>query len=190
MKTIEPEYLKLIEELCDWKITKKEFQTRVDFQASYDQLDELLFHSNQYCNEGNTNKYFYSIFWDLPNKLCFSEELRIFRKYLLVKWHHEHEEIVGSFQIIFNDNNKNIPILLEAINNIPEYLQPEDFKYPYIRKIIYAIGAQPEPYNIEALEKLEYETGDEQIRDLALHQIKKRKELGRWEFNKNNESEF
>ena len=58
-------------------------------------------------------------------------------------------------------------------------------KYPYIRKIIYAIGAQPEPYNIDALEKLATKTNDEQIKDLALHQIKKRKELGRWEAAKN-----
>ena len=58
-------------------------------------------------------------------------------------------------------------------------------KYPYIRKIIYAIGSQPEPYNSEALEKLASETNDEKIKDLALHQIEKRKELGRWEAAKN-----
>jgi hypothetical protein len=71
------------------------------------------------------------------------------------------------------------------VNTIPDYLSSDDFKYPYIRKIIYAIGAQPEPYNIEALEKLANETGDEQIKELALHQVKKRKELGRWEATKN-----
>lgn len=189
MNTIELEAQKLIEDLCNWKITKKEFETKIAFKANYKQLNELLLHSKQYCKEENTNKYFYSIFWNLPNNLSLSENLKIYREYLLVKWHHEHEEIVGTFQIIFNDNKENITVLLDAISKLPKYLQSYDFKYPYIRKIIYAIGAQPEPYNIEALEKLSNETNDDEIRDLALHQIKKRKELGRWEFKKNTESE-
>ena len=70
---------------------------------------------------------------------------------------------------------------LKAIDNIPEYLEPEDFKYPYVRKIIYAIGAQPQPESLLALEKLASETNDIKIRELALHQLEKRKELGRWE---------
>ncbi len=74
---------------------------------------------------------------------------------------------------------------MEAITLVPDYLKYDDMKYPYIRKIIYAIGAQPEPYNIEALEKLASETVDMQTKELALHQIKKRNELGRWEITKN-----
>ena len=74
---------------------------------------------------------------------------------------------------------QNIPILLKALKNIPEYLEPEDFKYPYIRKIIYAIGAQPQPESLLALEKLASETNDTEIKKLALHQLEKRKELGR-----------
>jgi len=65
--------------------------------------------------------------------------------------------------------------------NIPEYLEPKDFKYPYIRKIIYAIGAQPQPESLLVLEKLASETDDEKIKELALHQLEKRKQLGRWE---------
>ena len=64
------------------------------------------------------------------------------------------------------------------------YQHDEDLKYPFIRKIIYAIGAQPEPYNIEALETL-LQSEDEKIKELALHQIEKRKQLGRWEANNN-----
>ncbi|WP_423900014.1 hypothetical protein, partial [Capnocytophaga leadbetteri] len=71
------------------------------------------------------------------------------------------------------------PILLKAIDNIPKYLEPEDFKYPYIRKIIYAIGAQPQPESLLALEKLAFETNDIKIKELALHQLEKRKELER-----------
>ena len=107
------------------------------------------------------------------------------RRLLLLNFHDSHEDIVDLFQTMWNNSTKNIPILLKAIDNIPEYLEPEDFKYPYIRKIIYAIGAQPQPESLLALEKLASETNDIQIKELALHQLEKRKELGRWEYEKN-----
>ena len=98
------------------------------------------------------------------------------RKLLLLNFHNSHEDIVDLFQTMWNNSTKNIPILLKAIDNIPEYLEPEDFKYPYIRKIIYAIGAQPQPESLLALEKLTAETNDIKIKELALHQLEKRKE--------------
>lgn len=101
------------------------------------------------------------------------------RRLLLLNFHNSHEDIVDLFQTMWNNSTKNIPILLKAIDNIPEYLEPEDFKYPYIRKIIYAIGAQPQPESLLALEKLTSETNDTEIKKLALHQLEKRKELGR-----------
>lgn len=98
------------------------------------------------------------------------------RRLLLLNFHNSHEDIVDLFQTMWNNSTKNIPILLKAIDNIPEYLEPEDFKYPYIRKIIYAIGAQPQPESLLALEKLASETNDIKIKELALHQLGKRKE--------------
>ena len=98
------------------------------------------------------------------------------RRLLLLNFHNSHEDIVDLFQTMWNNSTKNIPILLKAIDNIPEYLEPEDFKYPYIRKIIYAIGAQPQPESLLALEKLASETNDIKIKELALHQLEKRKE--------------
>ena len=98
------------------------------------------------------------------------------RRLLLLNFHDSHEDIVDLFQTMWNNSTKNIPILLKAIDNIPEYLEPEDFKYPYIQKIIYAIGAQPQPESLLALEKLASETNDIQIKELALHQLGKRKE--------------
>ena len=98
------------------------------------------------------------------------------RRLLLLNFHDSHEDIVDLFQTMWNNSTKNIPILLKAIDNIPEYLEPEDFKYPYIRKIIYAMGAQPQPESLLALEKLASETNDIQIKELALHQLGKRKE--------------
>ena len=47
------------------------------------------------------------------------------------------------------------------------------------------IGAQPQPESLLALEKLASETNDTEIKKLALHQLEKRKELGRWEYEKN-----
>jgi len=110
------------------------------------------------------------------------------RRLLLLNFHNSHEDIVDLFQTMWNNSTKNISILLKAIDNIPKYLEDYDFKYPYIRKIIYAIGAQPQPESLLALEKLASETNDIKIKKLALHQLEKRKELGRWEYEKNLES--
>lgn len=112
--------------------------------------------------------------------------LEIRKQLLLESWHQLHEDIVGFFQLVYNDNIDNINVLQKAISNLPEYIKENNSKYPYIRKIIYAIGAQPEPYNIQALEELAKST-DEQIKELALHQIEKRKKLGRWESKKKSE---
>ena len=101
------------------------------------------------------------------------------RKLLLLNFHNSHEDIVDLFQTMWNNSTENIPILLKAIDNILEYLEDDDFKYPYVRKIIYAIGAQPQPESLLALEKLVSETNDTEIKKLALHQLEKRKELGR-----------
>lgn len=97
------------------------------------------------------------------------------RKLLLQNFHDKHEDMVSLFQFKWNNNTENISVLLNALERIPEYLEPEDFKYPYIRQIIYAIGAQPQPESLSALEKLAAETRDEKIKGLALHQLEDRK---------------
>ena len=105
---------------------------------------------------------------------------------LLEDWHIEHEDIVGLFQSYFNKDIENIYILLNALINIPTYLQEDEAtKYSYIKKIIYAIGAQPQLESLSALGDLASETGDEKIKELALHQLEKRKRLGRWEYERN-----
>lgn len=161
-------------------------------EISKDEISSIL---PDYYGDNNLMKMYYKVL-DLKdsealqylnmlpkdNVLNFKE---IEKKLLSEEWHTTHEDIVGYFQLMFNTERENISILLNAITNIPDYLRPDDFKYPYIRKLIYAIGAQPEPYNVEALENLVNETTDQQIKDLALHQIEKRKRLGRWEAAKN-----
>lgn len=107
-----------------------------------------------------------------------------FSKLLLLKWHKCHEDIASLFQDLFNNDKTNIPVIIKAIHHVPSYLQEVDFKYPYIRKLIYAIGAQPEPFNLNALEGLT-KSQDEKIRNIAAHQIEKRNQYGRWEAKHN-----
>ena len=171
--------------LCERKISIEDFKTLTKFIANKEILKELLYETKNRINEYNDNNYFEALFWRLPKILTFKEKEEIYQEFLLQKFHHEHEEMASAFQTIFNNNTENIPILLKAINNIPEYLEDDDFKYPYVRKIIYAIGAQPQPESLLALEKLASETNDIKIKELALHQLEKRKELGRWEYEKN-----
>ena len=144
----------------------------------YGRLANIYIAKNDYIS-------FETIFWFFSLKLDIKEREKLYQKYILEQSHYAHEEMASAFQTIFNNNTENIPILLKALKNIPGYLEDDDFKYPYVRKIIYAIGAQPQPESLLALEKLASETNDTEIKKLALHQLEKRKELGRWEYEKN-----
>ena len=185
MKNINQKDYELIKDLYHWKIDTNDFKKKTDFKANFQELRSLLYSVKDCVDEEGYNQFFNSILWELPKILTFKEKEEIYQEFLLQKFHHEHEEMASAFQTIFNNNTENIPILLKAIDNIPEYLEDDDFKYPYVRKIIYAIGAQPQPESLLALEKLASETNDIKIKELALHQLEKRKELGRWEYEKN-----
>lgn len=162
-------------------ISNEDLLLEMNYKVDYDGFIALL--DNAYKNKNQS--LFEAILWCMPNNLKHFELEKLYSRYVVLKNHNQHENIARQFQLYFNTNPKNINTLLKAIDEQPDYLSPDDFKYPYIRKLVYAIGAQPEPYNIEALEKLANETTDQQIKDLAQHQIKKRKELGRWEAAKN-----
>lgn len=184
MNHISSDDLLLINQLGSWEISKEVYVSRTSFKPNFEQLNDLLDKTVDKCDSENNNRFFEAIFWQIPKSLSQEEKEEVYRKYLLKNWHHEHEEIVGTFQTYFNTNPSNVATLLKAIDNIPNYLKEDDFKYPYIRKIIYAIGAQPAPYNIQALEDLA-QSSDKNIRELVIHQIEKRKKLGRWEAAKN-----
>ena len=185
MKNINQKDYELIKDLYHWKIDTNDFKKKTDFKANFQELRSLLYSVKDCIDEEGYNQFFNSILWELPKKLTEKDYEALYQEFLLCNFHNEHENIVSAFQSIYNNNIKNIPILLKAIDNIPKYLEDDDFKYPYIRKIIYAIGAQPQPESLLALEKLASETNDIQIKELALHQLEKRKELGRWEYEKN-----
>ena len=185
MKNINQKDYELIKDLYHWKIDTNDFKKKTDFKANFQELRSLLYSVKDCIDEEGYNQFFNSILWELPKKLTEKDYEALYQEFLLCNFHNEHENIVSAFQSIYNNNIKNIPILLKAIDNIPKYLEDDDFKYPYIRKIIYAIGAQPQPESLLALEKLASETNDTEIKKLALHQLEKRKELGRWEYEKN-----
>lgn len=182
MRELTKEALSFLNQCSAGLISKEKLEQELSFKASFVEMKHYL----DTTLSQNDFHGFEAILWGMPNTLNKAEEAELYREYLARENHYQHDNIVTSFQTYFNDNKENISILMKAITIIPEYLEGDDISYPYIRKIIYAIGAQPEPYNFEALEALT-KSEDVQIRDLALHQIEKRKELGRWEARKNKE---
>lgn len=169
----------------DWEIFHKNFRMNREellpifpYQANFKELKQLLLESK---SSPVFNRRFNAILWRFPISMSESEFIELLHFFLLEYWHREHEEIISSLQKYYNNDKNSINYLTKIMNELPDfYKYDEDLKYPFIRKIIYAIGAQPEPYNFEALETIS-QSEDEEIKALALHQIEKRKNLGRWE---------
>jgi hypothetical protein len=169
----------------DWEIlfnrdnlSKEQIAEKLGKTANFYELKEL-YKSLKF--EENKLVKFSSIFWDFPKKLSYDEEQDLYRFLIKEEWHEYHEYIVGYFQEPFNNNRENIVYLVYLLENLPAYVANDSaLSEPFIRKIIYAIGAQPEPDTILVLEKI-IQSEDETIRDFGLHQIEIRKKLGRWE---------
>ena len=108
------------------------------------------------------------------------------RDLVVLNFHNSHEDIVRLFQLRWNNNIENITILIQATRSIPDYLSPVDIKRSYLQNIIYAIGAQPQPESLCALEYLLSETKDEEIKKMISSQIEKRHSIvgGKYEFEK------
>ena len=158
-------------------ISKEKVHSLIKWKKSKQEIEYIL---DNCLRMGNPDNDFEIYFWDTPSNLTKKEKEELSRKYLLKDGHFEHEEIASEFQAYFNESTDNVEFLINAIFNIPKHLTHEDFKYPYIRKCIYAIGAQPEPQNFLGLNRLT-ESEDNHIKQLALHQIDKRKKNGFWE---------
>jgi len=179
MELIKEKDLYIIDELCSREINIDEFRIQSSFQANFEQIRYLLYRSKDEI-EDHCNKYTEAIFWRLPKDITKQEEVILFREFILVNWHCEHEEMATAFQIDFHDDIVNIDVLIKAFKNPPSYLLEDDFRHSYLRKLIYAIGAQPSPQNIQALESL-LELEDDYVKGLVKHQIEKRNKYGRWE---------
>ena len=104
--------------------------------------------------------------------------------------HFEHEDLIRLFQCVFNQEQENIDFLLKIFRHIPLYIsQDSAIKRSYLQNIIYAIGAQPQPESLCALELLLSETKDEEIKKMISSQIEKRRSIvgGKYEFEKKGE---
>lgn len=172
----------------DWKIFDENYRISREklflifpYRANYEELKQLLLESK---TDSIYDTRFTDILWRFPISMPDSDFMKLLQFFLVENWHHNHETIIRKFQFFFNKDKNNIQYLMQLLASPPQFYEDEALKYPFIRKIIYAIGAQPEPYNIEALEKIS-QSEDEKIKELALHQIEKRKKLGRWEAEDN-----
>jgi hypothetical protein len=170
----------ILEKMCAGLITQEEVDAVINWKKSKAEIEELL---DNCLAQGNPENNFEVYFWNTPSDLSQKEDEELNRKYLLIDGHFEHENIASGFQTYYNYSPENVNILIQAIKNVPKHLEAEDFKYSYIRKCIYAIGAQPEPENFNGLNLLT-ESEDIQIKELAIHQIEKRKNRGYWEKEK------
>lgn len=161
----------LLTQSCIGDISKEVLKERFPFKPT---LEEVRYYLEQSPRDD------FEAIWEFTHLLDRESDKTLHLEYLLKDCHYQHENMARAFQLYFNDDATSIPVLIKAISQTPDYLSDSDSTYPYIRKLIYAIGAQPEPYNLQALEKVA-ESEDREIRALALHQLQKRKEGGRWE---------
>jgi hypothetical protein len=154
-------------------INREEIFEKIQIEVSEAQKRELLL---ELKGQIDCVDKFSIILHKLPHRMSDIEYAEFCRFFINESWHREHEYFISVLGGAWLPKSKaNIDSLIYIMNNLPEfYRHDDDLKYPFIRKCIYAIGAQPEPYNIEALEGLA-KSEDEQIRELALHQIEKRK---------------
>lgn len=114
----------------------------------------------------------------------------IWKVLLAEDWHFEHEDLIGIFQYTLNRNKANVEFLLSVFRGIPLYISQDSvIRYSYLKKVIYAIGAQPQPESLNALEALLSETNDDAIRAMLSRQIEERRSLvgGRYEFEERGE---
>ena len=113
-----------------------------------------------------------------------NEQLKEIWKVLLT------EDLIRVFQCVFNQEQENIDFLLKIFRHIPLYISQDSvIKRSYLQNIIYAIGAQPQPESLRALELLLSETKDEEIKKMISSQIEKRRSIvgGKYEFEKKGE---
>ncbi|MFM2267190.1 MAG: hypothetical protein RL757_631 [Bacteroidota bacterium] len=161
---------KSVNDLFSGLLEQKDFEEKYyDTFTSKDIIDALEIAYAQ--KDGNllSNTFFIAFSFNLIDDSL----LHLLRDLLLENWHREHEDIVSLFQRRFNTDIDVIPILTNAINDIPIYIIENGDKYSYLRKIIYAIGYHPFPHNRNALLKL-LEINDETLKELIKHQLKKK----------------
>jgi hypothetical protein len=100
-----------------------------------------------------------------------SEKLCLFKLAILDDWHQEHGELIGALQIFEPKTTHNLEVIKWSLGNLPAYItRHEDFKYPYVKKCMYAIGAQSQPEALIVLQEFQ-KSQDDIISSLAGEQL-------------------
>ena len=135
-------------------MTELEKNAILDFASSEITIDDFYKRMPQYKNGDFIVKKYNEIIFNKDSKtlgylrLIPIRDVRLFkniyRQLLLEDWHIEHEDIVGFFLSYFNKDIENIYILLNALINIPTYLQEDEAtKYSYIKKSFMLLVLNP-----------------------------------------------
>lgn len=103
----------------------------------------------------------------------FSEKLCETLQYLMIAdWHKQHSEIarILQFKLCCPDS---IDYLAESINKRFSYLFEQDDYYPFVRKCLNAIRSVGGDNAKNVLEGIAAKANDQEIKDLAAHQLAK-----------------
>lgn len=153
-------------------MTKEDISRLIEKRPNAEEFRKILLDARN--NKDSINDIS-DVFWKMPNSMSENELEELCRFLLWEKWHHLHEDIVGSFQTHFNQSIVNIEVIEPLIDDLPpKFPQEGDLKYPFIRKCLYAIASQPKPESTESLVRLSHHN-DGEVREYALSQLVKQK---------------
>ena len=160
--------LELINDLANGSINKEKFVENTDFKVDFDTFKGLLYQEKDKVDKENNNLRFRNLLYNLPHKLSKNEEALLYGELLLVGWHHEHEEMITSFQVLFKNFDESVGILVQAFKNVPNYISSSpELRQSYQRKIVYALNNQESSLKLEAFNQLLNENIDEVVADLV-----------------------
>ena len=160
--------LELINDLANGSVSKEEFVGDTDFKVGYGRLKELLYQEQDKVDKENNNLRFRNLLYNLPRKLSRDEEAQLYGELLLEDWHHEHEEIISSFQVLYKNFDESVEVLLRSFKNIPNYISSiPELRQSYQKKIVYALSTQESSLKLEAFDQLLNENIDEVVADLV-----------------------
>lgn len=124
------------------------------------------------CLLENNDFYAFRVVFDYaPKNISFEEEEQLFREYLLRYNHYEHENMIASFYTTYRKNIKNIDVLVDLINNPPNYFKEEDRDIIFIDKCLDALGRQKFPESYNAIKKIFETTQNEMLKRMTGYMI-------------------
>ncbi len=154
-----------------WKgINREENFKELNKEADFREMKELLMSLKDLENRSERETRFHTLYSVFPTSMS-EEELAEFRRFfLLEKWHHSHEEILKDLSSYYLCE-ENVDAIIDLINDLPDFYKVDkDLKYPFIRKCLYAIEAQPKPHSSYGLREV-YRESDDVVKGWALYHL-------------------